>query len=127
MIRFLHVVMLLSFTGAYLTGDAEEWHQLHMAFGYTLGISLALRIVWQVLSMLNSTQPTGISKRLGMIQQFVKRDWKQPAVFFITVFKVRQFLRISIQYFVDLVGIAFNCVGWIFHRLYPKSYFKRAT
>lgn len=82
MIRFLHVVMLLSFTGAYLTGDAEEWHQLHMAFGYTLGISLALRIVWQVLSMLNSTQPTGISKRLGMIQQFVKRDWKQPQQFF---------------------------------------------
>lgn len=42
MIRFLHMVMLLSFTGAYLTGDVEEWHQLHMAFGYTLGISLAI-------------------------------------------------------------------------------------
>ena len=34
MIRFLHIVIILSFTGAYLTGDAEEWHQVHMAFGY---------------------------------------------------------------------------------------------
>ncbi|MEX5456241.1 cytochrome b/b6 domain-containing protein, partial [Acinetobacter baumannii] len=36
LIRFLHIVIILSFTGAYLTGDAEEWHQVHMAFGYTL-------------------------------------------------------------------------------------------
>ena len=28
------------------------------------------------------TANTGISKRLGMIQQFVKRDWKQPQQFF---------------------------------------------
>ncbi len=78
--------------------------------------------------MLNSTQPTGISKRLGMIQQFVKRYWKQPQQFFSLQFlKVRQFQCVSIQYFVDLAGFAFNRVGWIFHRLYPKSYFKRAT
>ena len=38
MIRFLHVVMLLSFTGAYLTGDAEEWHQLHMALAIRWGL-----------------------------------------------------------------------------------------
>ena len=29
LIRFLHIVIILSFTGAYLTGDAEEWHQVH--------------------------------------------------------------------------------------------------
>ena len=105
MIRFLHVVMLLSFTGAYLTGDAEESHQLHMAFGYTLGISLALRIVWQVLSMLNSTQPTGISKRLGMIQQFVKRDWKQPQQFFSLQF-LKSVSSSAFQFSILLIWLA---------------------
>lgn len=38
LIRFLHIIIILSFTGAYLTGDAEEWHQVHMAFGYTLPV-----------------------------------------------------------------------------------------
>jgi len=26
LIRFLHMVIILSFSGAYLTEDAEEWH-----------------------------------------------------------------------------------------------------
>jgi len=76
LIRFLHIVIMLSFTGAYLTGDAEEWHQIHMAFGYTLGISLILRILWQFCApRLAHTQPSGPSRRLQVIKPFVQRYW----------------------------------------------------
>lgn len=79
LIRFLHIVIMLSFTGAYLTGDAEEWHQIHMAFGYTLGISLILRILWQFgAPRLAHTQPSGPSRRLQVIKPFVQRYWAQP-------------------------------------------------
>lgn len=47
LVRFLHLVLILSFAGAYLTGEEEEWHHVHMAFGYTLAIALTLRILWQ--------------------------------------------------------------------------------
>lgn len=79
LIRFLHIVIILSFTGAYLTGDAEEWHHIHMAFGYTLGISLILRVLWQFLApRLAHTQPSGPSRRLNVIKPFVKRYGAQP-------------------------------------------------
>ena len=79
LIRFLHIVIILSFTGAYLTGDAEEWHHIHMAFGYTLGISLILRVVWQFFApRLAHTQPSGLSRRLNVIKPFVKRYGTQP-------------------------------------------------
>ena len=79
LIRFLHIVIILSFTGAYLTGDAEEWHHIHMAFGYTLGISLILRIVWQFFApRLAHPQPSGPSRRLNVIKPFVKRYGAQP-------------------------------------------------
>jgi cytochrome b len=79
LIRFLHIVIILSFTGAYLTGDAEEWHQVHMAFGYTLGINLILRILWQFFApRLAYTQPSGVSRRFHLIKPFVQRYWAQP-------------------------------------------------
>lgn len=60
-------------------GDAEEWHQVHMAFGYTLGISLILRILWQFLaSRFAHTQPSGASRRFNVIKPFVQRYWAQP-------------------------------------------------
>jgi len=79
LIRFLHIVIILSFSGAYLTGDAEEWHQVHMAFGYTLGIGLILRILWQFFApRLAHTQPSGVSRRFHVIKPFVQRYWAQP-------------------------------------------------
>lgn len=79
LIRFLHLIIILSFTWAYLTGDTEEWHQTHMALAYTLGISLILRILWQFLaSRLAHTQPSGLSRRWQVIKPFVQRYWAQP-------------------------------------------------
>lgn len=78
-IRLLHLVMLLSFTGAYITGDSEEWHQVHMAFGYTLGISIVLRVLWQFLAVrMAKIQPVGLSRRMKMATSFFKRDGKNP-------------------------------------------------
>ena len=79
LIRFLHIIIILSFTGAYLTGDAEEWHQVHMAFGYTLGISLILRILWQFFApRLAYPRPSRVSRRFHLIKPFVQRYWAQP-------------------------------------------------
>ncbi|WP_425915126.1 hypothetical protein [Acinetobacter sp. TSRC1-2] len=78
LIRFLHIVIILSFSGAYLMGDAEEWHQVHMAFSYTLGISLILRILWQFFAPRFATQPSGVSRRFHVIKPFVQRYWANP-------------------------------------------------
>jgi hypothetical protein len=66
LIRFLHIIIMLSFTGAYLTGNAEAWHQVHMALGYT--------------------QPSGLSHRWHVIKPFVQRYWAQPQQWFSPTF-----------------------------------------
>ncbi len=86
-IRLLHLIILLSFIGAYITGDAEEWHQIHMAFGYTLAIGLLLRILWQFFAVrLAKTQPIGLGRRMGMVTLFFKRDWKNPQIWYTSTF-----------------------------------------
>ncbi|GAA5559393.1 hypothetical protein Asch02_00882 [Acinetobacter schindleri] len=36
LIRILHIIIMIAFTGAYFTGDNEDLHQVHMMFGYIL-------------------------------------------------------------------------------------------
>ncbi len=77
-IRFLHLVMMLSFLGAYLTGDSEKWHQWHMLFGYTLAIALVLRLMWQFLApTLAVSQPFGLRKRRIMAKNLLQLAWKK--------------------------------------------------
>ncbi len=79
-IRFLHLIIMLSFLAAYLTGDSEDWHDWHMMFGYTLAISLGLRLMWQFLApMLGVSQPFGLRKRLTIGKNFLQRVFKAPA------------------------------------------------
>ncbi|MFH4146442.1 cytochrome B, partial [Acinetobacter baumannii] len=40
LIRVLHIIIMVSFVGAYFTGDNEELHQVHMMFGYILLIGI---------------------------------------------------------------------------------------
>ncbi|MGB4117812.1 MAG: cytochrome b/b6 domain-containing protein [Polaromonas sp.] len=44
--RVFHWMMVLSFTGAYLTAESERWRLVHVTLGYTLGGLVAFRIVW---------------------------------------------------------------------------------
>lgn len=78
MIRFLHLVILVSFTGAYFTGDDFDLHQVHMLFGYLLAIALGLRILWQFLAMkLIQTQPFSWRKRQQIGLNFFKLGQQQ--------------------------------------------------
>ncbi len=87
LVRFLHLVLILSFAGAYLTGEEEEWHHVHMAFGYTLAIALTLRILWQFFApRFAHTQPAGGGRRFHIIKQFVQRHWAQPRLWFSATF-----------------------------------------
>lgn len=77
-IRLLHLIILVSFTGAYFTGDNFDLHQLHMLFGYLLAIALGLRIVWQFLAAkMKVSRPFGWIKRQQMSFNFLKLGRQQ--------------------------------------------------
>jgi cytochrome b len=45
-VRVFHWLLVLSFTGAYLTAESEVWRLVHVTLGYTLGGLLVFRLVW---------------------------------------------------------------------------------
>lgn len=45
-VRVFHWLMVLSFAGAYLTGEMDEWRLLHVTLGYTMAGLVGFRIVW---------------------------------------------------------------------------------
>ena len=45
-VRVFHWLLVLSFTGAYLSAESERWRLLHVTLGYTLGGLVAFRLVW---------------------------------------------------------------------------------
>ena len=45
-VRLFHWLMVLSFTGAYLTAETERWRLLHVTLGYTMVGLVGFRIVW---------------------------------------------------------------------------------
>ncbi len=45
-VRVFHWLLVLSFTGAYLTAESEVWRLVHVTLGYTLGGLLLFRLVW---------------------------------------------------------------------------------
>jgi len=47
--RISHWLLVLSFSGAFLTGDSERWQDLHVLFGYTMLGLLVFRMVWGVI------------------------------------------------------------------------------
>lgn len=48
-VRVFHWLMVLSFAGAYLTAESDDWRQVHVTLGYTLGGLVAFRLVWGLL------------------------------------------------------------------------------
>jgi len=47
--RLFHWLMVLSFTGAYLTAESERWRLLHVSLGYTLAGLVAFRVLWGLI------------------------------------------------------------------------------
>jgi len=47
-VRVFHWLMVLSFAGAWLTGDSERWRLVHVTLGYTMAGLLAFRLLWGV-------------------------------------------------------------------------------
>ena len=45
-VRVLHWLMVLSFTGAYLTAESERFSLLHVTLGYTMAGLVGFRILW---------------------------------------------------------------------------------
>lgn len=48
-VRVFHWLMVLSFTGAYLTAESEQWRLLHVTLGYTLGGLVVFRVIWGLM------------------------------------------------------------------------------
>lgn len=47
--RLFHWLMVLSFLGAFATGDSERWRDVHVALGYTLSGLIGFRLVWGIV------------------------------------------------------------------------------
>lgn len=45
-VRLVHWLMALSFTGAYLTSEADDWRWLHVSLGYTMMGLIVFRALW---------------------------------------------------------------------------------
>lgn len=45
-VRLFHWLMVLSFTGAYLTAETERWRLVHVTLGYTMVGLVGFRVVW---------------------------------------------------------------------------------
>lgn len=48
-VRVFHWLMVLSFAGAYLSAESEQWRLLHVTLGYTLGGLVAFRVIWGLM------------------------------------------------------------------------------
>lgn len=48
-VRIFHWLLVLCFTGAYLTAESESWRLLHVTLGYTMAGLVVFRIVWGLL------------------------------------------------------------------------------
>ncbi|MES2944627.1 MAG: cytochrome b/b6 domain-containing protein [Pseudomonadota bacterium] len=48
-VRLFHWLMVLSFAGAYLTAESDQWRLLHVTLGYTLGGLVAFRVIWGLM------------------------------------------------------------------------------
>jgi len=47
--RVFHVLLALSFVGAYLTSEGERWRLVHVTLGYLMAGLLGFRVVWGLL------------------------------------------------------------------------------
>lgn len=48
-VRVFHWLMVLSFSGAYLTAESEHWRLLHVTLGYTMAGLVGFRILWGLM------------------------------------------------------------------------------
>lgn len=48
-VRVVHGLMALSFVGAWLTAEREDWLDLHVTLGFTMGGLIAFRLLWGVV------------------------------------------------------------------------------
>lgn len=48
-VRAFHALFALSFAGAWMTAEAEQWHGLHVTLGYAFGGLLAFRLVYGLI------------------------------------------------------------------------------
>lgn len=44
--RLFHWLLALSFIGAYLTAESEQWRLVHITLGYTMAALVGFRLVW---------------------------------------------------------------------------------
>lgn len=48
-VRVFHWLLALSFTGAYLTSEMDDWRLVHVTLGYTLAGLVGFRIIWGLI------------------------------------------------------------------------------
>ncbi len=98
LIRVLHIIIMVSFVGAYFTGDNEELHQVHMMFGYILLIGIITRVIWYFLSpRVSSTAPFGLKKRSTMAFNAIKKSFSHTNS--VSLFRKIQFNCSVLGYF----------------------------
>ncbi len=92
-IKFLHVLIVVFFVGAYFTGENASRHAVHTLCGYGLLIALLFRIIWQYVPFAYIA-PFGLRKRLSLAINFIRASQKQND----SRQKVQHFLRSALNF-----------------------------
>ncbi|MGZ8273231.1 MAG: cytochrome b/b6 domain-containing protein [Burkholderiaceae bacterium] len=70
-VRVFHWLMVLSFSGAYLTAESERWRLAHVTLGYTMVGLVAFRVLWGLVGTRHArfssfvNGPAAIARYLG--------------------------------------------------------------
>lgn len=60
-VRVFHLLLVVSFAGAWLTAEGKDQQMIHYAFGYSAGVLVLLRIIWGI-----------VGTRYARFKQFIK-------------------------------------------------------
>lgn len=72
--RMFHLLLALSFAGAYLSAESEKWRLLHVTLGYAMAGLLAARLLYGVLGP-RSMALGLMGRKVAGLPQWLKTTW----------------------------------------------------
>ena len=77
-VRVFHWLMVLSFAGAYLTAEMDDWRLLHVTLGYTMAGLVGVRIVWGLVGTRYARFANFVRGPAGVLHYFRTLTRGQP-------------------------------------------------
>jgi cytochrome b len=70
-VRVFHWLLVICFTGAWLSSESERWALIHYAFGYTACLLVLIRLVWGLIGTRYARFSQFLKSPRAVIQHFM--------------------------------------------------------